>query len=443
MDIWGRPVVTTLHMPTAQLPGTLLGLPLGLVGVRATSMAVAVVAALLAWRVAAGLGQARPGLAALFLLVQPLVILHSISELTELPFALLATLCLLAYQRRWWWLLALAAGLTPAARPEGFGLVLLAGTALAAHRRWELLLLPLPLLAWDRLGWSLHGGPGAWWQITSWLRGNWPYSGQSAYEPGPIWAFVEKLPAATGPSLLPLVLIGTLAALRRRDWRDHHTRVAWATAAVPWGVLAVHSVLYWSGRMASSGDVRYLVAVAPFWALLAAGGFDWLAKTLAAAWPAKRLTAAAVALAVVPLPLFHLAYPVVPLALDDPGRAAVAVTDWYVRSDLPRTHPNLSVDHPITRYRLDLSPTTAGGGAAIVRLARPGSVYLWHDIYSRYNADATLVVPEDMPPRFGWRDETPDPFPAGWRIFTTEPRRTRSPEEANSSSASVPSVTPW
>ena len=425
INVWGRPVATTLYALGAQLPGHLLGKPLGLVGVRATSMIVAVVTALLAWRVAAGQGTRdghdRPGLVVLFLLAQPLVILHSISELTELPFAMLSMLGLLAYQRRWWWVLALAVGLSPAARPEGFGLIVLAAAALVLHRRWELLLLPLPLVVWDRLGWWFYGGsPGGWWQVLLWLKSNWPYSEQSVYESGPLLKFVGMLPAATGPMLLPFVLIGSVTAVRAgRSWRDHVARVGGAVVFVPWFVLIVHSLLHWTGKMASSGDVRYLVAVAPFWALLAARGFDAAAGRLAWAWPNWGILVAAVTCAVLPPLAVEAIYPVVPLAMDDPGKDALKVADWYEHGELRKTHPHLVSDHPILWYALDVNPQRNGGGKATIRAAVPGSVFLWHEVYSQYNADDRYVVPPTLPLEHGWKDVTPADFPAGWKVFVT------------------------
>ncbi len=57
-------------------------------------------------------------LALIFTLGQPLLFLHSFSELTELPFALVVGLAFLSYQRRrWWWMAALAA--IAAAGPAG------------------------------------------------------------------------------------------------------------------------------------------------------------------------------------------------------------------------------------------------------------------------------------------------------------------------------------
>ena len=329
------------------------------------------------------------------------------------------------------------------------------------NRRWQILLLPLPIIVWDRLGWWLYGGsPGPWWAVTAWLRDNWPYSETSVYESGPLLKFVGMLPAATGPMLLPFVLFGSVAAAlgwslrpresvtyatktgdggrtldyadpqaghpvpsrpRWRDWRDHGTRVGWVIVFVPWFVLVVHSLLHWTGKMASSGDVRYLVAVSPFWALLAARGFDWLAGRLA--WNLSKwgITFAAVLFAVLPLAAVELGYPVVPLEMDQPGRDALVVADWYERGDLKRSHPHLVTDHPILWYALDVNPQRNGGGKPTVRAARPGSVFLWHDIYSQYNADDRYVVPPTMPPEYGWTDVTPAEFPPGWRVFVTEP----------------------
>ena len=428
-NVWGRPFVTAIHALPAQLPGTFLGQPWGLIGVRAASMLLAVGSALIAWRVAVGQGPAyghdRPGLAALFLLCMPLVILHSISELTELPFAFLAILALWAYQKRAWWLLALAAGLLPAARPEGFGFALLAVGGLVLHRRWEVLILPLPVIAWDRLGWWQYGheAPGAWWHLFRWLAANWPYSGESAYKPGPLLKFVGMLPAVVGPLIMPMLIVGIIAAVftRRQGpddeprpaWRDHHVRVAWLIAFVPLLVLVVHSLLHWRGKMASSGEIRYLACVAPFWALLAARGWDELSRRLRWRWDYLLAAVAAVG----PVLAMQLYYPIVPLEADVPGREAVEVARWYEQSELSRTHPRLMSDHPIIWYTLDLNPQKKGGGKDRIREPEPGSTFLWHDIYSTHNADDRYIVPADLPPQHGWREVTPGDFRQGWRVF--------------------------
>ena len=421
-NVWGRPFVTLLHLMPAQLPGRLLEQPVSLVAVRAVSMLMAVGCGLVAWRIAAWQGSEhghhRPALAALFTLCMPMVVLHSVSELTELPFAFLAICSVWAYQRRAWWLLAGVAGLLPLARPEGFGFGLLALTGLLLHRRWlPAALVILPVLLWDRAGWWINGQQqGNWWKLFSWLAANWPYSGESLYDPGPLWKLAWMLPAVVGPMIVPFVIIGLAVSLRGDD-DEHKTRVTWIIAGVPLLVLIVHSLLHWLGKMSSSGDVRYLVTVAPFWALLAARGWDWLALRLC--WRANYVLAALAG--VVPLVAMHIGYRIVPVVPDPAAREAVAMARWFEQSDWRRTHPNMLTDHPLIWYTLDLNLRRHGGGKERVLVAPPGSLYLWQEMYSTLNSQAQFVVPPDLPPQHGWREVTPADFPPDWRVFVTEP----------------------
>ena len=419
-NVWGRPFVTLLHLLPAQLPGRLLEQPVSLVAVRVVSMLMAVGCALAAWRVAAAQGPEhghdRPALAALFTLCMPMVVLHSVSELTELPFAFLAICALRAYQRRAWWGLAILAGLMPLARPEGFGFAIIVIAGLLLHRRpFQGALVILPVILWDRAGWLINAKQqGEWWQVFNWLAANWPYSGKSLYASGPIWKLAAMLPAVVGPMLVPFVLIGIVVSPRGK-LRDHKMRVAWLIAALPLLVLVVHSLLHWLGKMSSSGDVRYLVTVAPFWALLGARGWDWLARRLR--WRAN-YTLAALA-GVVPLVAMHLSYRIVPIVPDPAARQAVAMSRWYQQSDWRRTHPDLLTDHPLIWYTLDLNPRRHGGGKGRVFAAPPGSLYLWQEMYSTLNSQEPFVVPPDLPMRHGWREVTPPDFPPHWRVFVT------------------------
>jgi hypothetical protein len=63
-------------------------------------LALALTCAAVAYLIAVGQRFRWPALAAIFTLAQPLVFLHSFSELTELPFAATIALAFLAYQRR-------------------------------------------------------------------------------------------------------------------------------------------------------------------------------------------------------------------------------------------------------------------------------------------------------------------------------------------------------
>src|SRR3954471_655900 len=92
VNVWGRPLVTGLYAIPAHLGGRS--------GVHVMSLALALVCSAAAYAIAAGQRYRWPALAVLFTLAQPLVFLHSFSELTELPFAATIALSFLAYQRR-------------------------------------------------------------------------------------------------------------------------------------------------------------------------------------------------------------------------------------------------------------------------------------------------------------------------------------------------------
>ena len=99
-------------------------------------MGLAIGCALVAYRIAKNQKYRWPALALIFTLAQPLVFLHSFSELTELPVAFLLGLAFWAYQKRQWFWTAVLVGLLPLSRPEGFGLLILGALALLVHRRW-------------------------------------------------------------------------------------------------------------------------------------------------------------------------------------------------------------------------------------------------------------------------------------------------------------------
>ncbi len=431
-DVWGRPTVKLLHVLPAQVPGQILGLPTALVAVRLTSLAMALVAALLTWRIARRLGGPRPMWAGLCLLASPLVFLHASAVLTELPFAALAAAATLCYARRQFLLAALLVGLLPATRPEGIGVLLVTAVALLLHRKWLILpALAVGPLLWAVAGWWLTGRPAApadsavatrlgmlpapIVDILAWLPAAWPYSGQSTYDSGPLLKFVGMLPAVVGPGLLPFVLVGVVVSLRRGlMWhREHAARVELAVVGLPVGVLGVHSLLHWTGSMASSGDVRYLVAVTPYWALLAWRGFT----TIAPPWP--RLTLAVLIL--VPPLLLQAVYPVVPLRADAGATAARDVAAWYTSpasAELREDRPRLVVDHPSFRFSAGTTPFN-GGGRSLVQEAPAGTLYLWDDIYSTHNAAVERTVDAAAFAAAGWIDRTPADFPGNWRLFAS------------------------
>ena len=412
VDVWGRPVRTILHAIPAHF--------FGLHGVRAMSCAIAIACAWLTYGIARRLGWRRAGLAGCFVLAQPLLFLHSFAELTELPFAMLAAGAFLAMLGRRWWAFALLCGLTPAARPEGAAFLMLGAVVLGLHRRWQLIpLVFIPLVIWNHAGWTLWGHEsGPWWR---WLIDQFPYSGKSTYQAGPIWRFLAVLPFVVSPLLLPAVLFGTAGVLRDPpapgrppggNWLI--ARETWLIAAIPWGILAVHSILHATGRMASSGEPRYLLAAAPFWALLACRGWDLLATRFRWSMPIAWATAAAVLAGFV-----NVFYRVLPLARQPDAVMCQRLAESYRNSSLPQTHPVVFATHPLMYFSLDRMVQDAQ--QRVVLDPPAGAIFFYDSANAANNADRRRVLTPELFAQGGWR-ELPTPFRhelpgQEWRIF--------------------------
>ncbi|MFN4242867.1 MAG: hypothetical protein ACK4PI_06470 [Tepidisphaerales bacterium] len=427
VDIWGRPVKTLLY----SLPAVLAGR----VGVQFMSLLLALACAAVAYQIARHMGLRHPELAWGFTLAQPLVFLHSFAELTELPFALLLGLTTLAYLERRWRTLAVLAGLLPLARPEGFAFLLLAGVLLAAHRRLRLLpVLLWGLAAWSVAGWHLFGRDGS---PLTWLYRHWPYAGESVYtEGGGVLAaagrllrFPLSMPAVTGPGVFPGLLVGGAIAAASA-WRG--SRAAAAVLAVAGAVLIGHSLLYAAGAMASNGELRYLLVVAPFWAVLTAAGWDYAFRRLGRS-PGEMLRFAAYA-AALPLLVNFRVYGVLPLRFDDDWRTARLLAHWADRYGKAHGYPHLMAAHPGVWYFLDRSNTAPGTyDFTTARLHNPpaGTVLLYDPVYARFNASRDRRVESlDELLAAGW---TPLPLArdgrfGGWQVLLSIPLANNTPQ---------------
>lgn len=423
VSVWDRPLFMLLYTLPAAWGGVM--------GVRAMSLLLALVVAWSAWRMAAKLGMRRPELAFIFVVAQPLLFLHSFAEMTELCFAAVIGLAFLAYlNRRWGWM-ALLVAISPLGRPEGFGFLLLAAIALLAHRqaRW-LLVLPLAVLSWCMIGWLMWGLPDYGrgpLNFLFWLRANWPYSGTSMYEPGPLllWkkqatgemaaSFLLRLPVIVSPLLFPFTLVGTVAMLRN-GWRNlvtHAGRCELFAVGLPWGILVGHSLLWWMGKMASSGELRYLLVVAPLWGVIGAIGFERSLQALSPwsgrlpRWAAARPVLLAGLLAVVPT-LANARFQVVPFKQYADDLLGHDVAGWYqADADLQTRYPRVAASHPSVYLALDISPTdrdrSAVGGKELLVTCPAGVLYIWDPVFSTHNADAAMCVSEADLAHAGWQ----------------------------------------
>jgi hypothetical protein len=431
VDVWARPLRTMIYAIPAQVAD--------LFGVRAMALAMALATALLTRGIARDLGFQWPTLAMIFVLAQPLLLLHSVAELTEIPFALLLTIAFACYVRRAWWAFALAVSLLPLTRPEGFGFLVLAAVALVTHRRWWWLpLLVVPLLIWSYAGWVLYGRVGEWWR---WIPDHWPYSSTSVYAAGPLLKFVGMLPMIVSPLVFPATLAGIawcLAAAREAwsspDPLERHRRVCLGLVAiVPLMILVGHSFLHWRGLMASSGESRYLLIVASFWGLLSAAGWTWIWNRFAL--PRPFTVAMIAACGWFAINGYWRILPLHPLA---DGREARRIIDWHRTPQVASQHPHLLMNHPMLVYYSRSLPPDMSRPAVLA--PEPGSLFVWDPMYSLHNADSQRVLPIDLLQQHGWREIDPPAsleLTTGWRflVFEAAPPSTAPPSIPSPSTA--------
>lgn len=412
VNVWGRPICTMVYAIPAAIGGR--------TGAHVASLLLAIACGGLAWLIARELKARWPMLALLFTLAQPLVFLHSFSELTELPFAFLLALATYCWLKDRWLLLAIVSGLLPLSRPEGFGfLILIAGLMAIRLRLWQMILLPIPLMIWSWAGHTLYNSPGPWWH---WLIEQWPYSATSLYQRGSLFHFILLMPAVASPFIFPATVVGVGRMISPHI--DHETwKKRLTVCAVPLMILFGHSVLYALGKMASSGEVRYMLIVAPFWGVL--GAFGW--ERLFSASQEKIAFRFAAVAAALPI-LFNGYYKVLPLSLSPDWHDAERATSWYRTSGIAKDYPKFSTAQQEMIYLMDVSPTD---GRYLVEWRRDlldhppaGTVAIYHPMYAIYNADSNRAVDWPELERCGWINMTDQypPLGKGWRIYLSPQR---------------------
>jgi hypothetical protein len=257
LDAWDRPGFMLLYAGPAAL---------GLTAARATSAIVAALALAATLRAAHALGLARPWAAGVFLVAQYDFFGQASSTMTELPFAAAFAVAVWGWAERRPWLAAAGLGWCGITRPEGVLFALLGAAALLArHRRVAPAALTLlPLALWGAAGALAHR------DLLWWSRSN-PYSALV----GPRLElsqllhsyFYEALRLGQPPVLLVLEAAGALVALTGPARR---LRFLLAPLAVVFLVLTFVRI----GPSDDWRESRYLVAVAPALALLAAAGVE-------------------------------------------------------------------------------------------------------------------------------------------------------------------------
>jgi hypothetical protein len=257
LDPWDRPGFTLLAAGPAAL---------GIRVARLAAIGTALVAIAASMAAGRALGLARPWLAGALLLAQYDFFGQGASTMTELPFAAALALAILGWAEGRPWLAAAGLGWAGITRPEGPAFV--AAGALALAVRWRrpgpALATALPLALYVAGGAAAFGGLG-------WLTDANPYRGLVALRlaPGELtrsW-FFTALHRSQGPALAALELAGVVLAVTGAARRLRFLLLPVAASFLLLTFLRIGASDAWR-------ESRYLVAIAPALALLAAAALD-------------------------------------------------------------------------------------------------------------------------------------------------------------------------
>jgi hypothetical protein len=215
------------------------------------------------------------------------------------------------------------------------------------------------------------------------------------------------MPAVASPIIFPALCVGMWKSVTRAS---NPCRIDLLIATIPLLILGGHSILYATGRMASSGEMRYMLVVAPFWGLLAAKGWAWIFDAMQWRRPLRWAALAAIVPAIVNQhfqvgPLV-VGYRVVPIHLQHDMVVAHRFAQLYKIWPLRDEYPKVLAAHPGVYYFLDISPTqklqTREWSQKTVADVPHGTILIWDPIFGVYNSDAKRSVPEESIDSAGW-----------------------------------------
>jgi hypothetical protein len=280
VDVWGRPLFTTLFAPAAAL---------GFIPARIFALAIGVAVAWQTYRLASDLRMSRAWLVIPLLLGQQTFFELYTNLFTEPLFALVLVIALRCHISGRAKLGMLVASLLPLARPEGVFLCLFWGL-------WVLVLpereharrqeqpgtpgnegwLPVYIQALKRSGSIviLAGGVVLWWLAALLLTGDslfilhhWPATWHTGmYGHGTFLSYAQRGQEFVGVILIVPFIVGLVRGFRSPSW------ILITSAFLV--LLLLHSIFVKYGLFGEAGFPRYMVSVAPAIAVLTLAGWN-------------------------------------------------------------------------------------------------------------------------------------------------------------------------
>jgi len=371
-NTWGRPVFTLLYAPIALLSFS---------AVRIFSAIIAGATCLGGIYLARLYNVRWYWLAAIFIGLQPEFLRQSFSGLTELSFAFVFCIALIAYKKQNWVIMALASGLLPLARYESLPIVLVFALILIQHKKFYLLLLVAgPLLIQNSFWAIMHQNFSSLLFPLDQLLGLRQNAVKFDYGTGDALYYIRLLPKAFGGIIFVLLCYGAI----REKFGVLHLCILLTIGTL--------SITYWLLPAAGvAGYVRHLSVMAPAVGVLATIGLEKFFESFTTLFSTSLqhryevVTLVAKISIVLGLAVFTVSS-VQPFYLNEEQQVVIQAANWFKNSDYKDRlvlGSHIYFEYVIDRDVLDRSaflPITLQN----VYQSPKGSIIVWDSHYSNH-----------------------------------------------------------
>ncbi|MEN8115691.1 MAG: hypothetical protein ABFS16_01855 [Bacteroidota bacterium] len=266
LDLWGKPVFTTLLAPF-----TVLGFKFA----KIFNLLIALITLLLTSKLTKKLFGGGAVFTVILVAFSPAYFMLSLSHLTEVLFSLVLVLSVYFFYQNRFWLSALVLSFIPFVRTEGIILLPVFAVALILKRSYRsVLFLAAGTLFYTIVGYFVFGD-------ILWLLHKMPYSmGESVYGSGSLFHFIENRNDIFGLPLIILLIPGIIywiyEVLKKFSFKDENL-VLFIIVVGSWaGYFAAHSYVWWKGTGGSLGLIRVMGGIVPLAVITAMKSFHFL-----------------------------------------------------------------------------------------------------------------------------------------------------------------------
>lgn len=268
LDLWGKPVYTTLSAPFAQL---------GYNVAKAFNLIFSIFTLLLSAKIVRHLFPGSSLFTIILIAFSPVYFFLSASCLTEILFSFVLVASVYLFTRNKYILAAVVLSFLPLVRSEGVVILPVFAVALFLNRSYR----SIPFLLFGAILYSIIGY-FVFGDIL-WLIHKLPYSlGKSLYGSGSLFHFVKHSPSIFGIPLLLLIVVGLsiwiAEVLKNFSLRKPNTILfilivgSWIT------YFAAHSYVWWKGTGGSLGLTRVMAGIVPLAALTGMKVYEFISQ---------------------------------------------------------------------------------------------------------------------------------------------------------------------